>query len=40
MTVEDMTVIGEFTRDIVYSPVMYAFIILIFLFLVLGGIDE
>lgn len=39
MTVEQMTAIGEMTEDIIYNPVMYAAIFMLFLFLIFGGMD-
>lgn len=40
MTFEQMTLIGEFARHMIYNPVTYAIVLLMFLFLILGGIDE
>jgi hypothetical protein len=40
MTVEQMTALGDMARDIIYNPVMYVFIILIFFFVILEGIDH
>ena len=40
MTIAQMTALGEIARVLIYNPITFAVMLVIFLLVVLGGIDH